>query len=151
MNQNISTPTLPAVPNVNSILISRYGGLASAVLALYGWATKLNLFLSRHLAILGNNASTDIRGADIVSATTIHITNSFHHVTGNATITTIVPPPEFAGGPVWLAQEGTWTLATGGNIEAAAAPISGQALQLIWIPKGGAGSAHPTSHWHPVM
>lgn len=151
MNQNINTPTLPAVPDINSVIHHKYDGLVKAVLMLHDWAKKLNLFLSGHLSDLGNNANVDIRGADIVSAGTIHITNTFHHVTGNATITTIIPPPEFAGGPVWLAQEGSWTIATGGNVESGASPSSGQALQLVWIPKGGAGSSHPTSHWHPVM
>jgi len=140
MRQGISTnPTPPQVPTFNG---ESYGKMAESIKHLFEWANKLSLWLNQYLTILTNNTSPVVAGSNIASAATIHILYDVHHVTGSATITNVIPPPSFSGGPIWLVQKGTWSLGTGGNIDASATPTSGHAVELIYHPQ--------IKEWHPV-
>lgn len=93
------------------------------------------------------NTQTQGVGPPIASAATIKITHAIHPVTGTAAISTIMPPAEQRGfeadkvtprytttftGPVWLLVTANWSLTTGGNIMAAANPVTGDNLVVIY-------------------
>lgn len=81
---------------------------------------------------------------------TLTLTARIHCVTGSSDITTIQASPGFVGWAYLISIGGGWTLATGGNIAAAASPGDGECLLVVydvftglWHPSGvGSGSPH---------
>ena len=146
MNQNVSTnPTPPQVPPdttaVNAIgprgeVNISFTDLVKAVRSLYIWAGKENTWLNQYLTQVAQTVNTGISefGAVLPSAATIKFTSSLHHISGSAAIDTIQVPPNFAGGPLWLVADGTWTLVTGGNIAHSASPAVGQCVCVVYDP-----------------
>lgn len=143
MSLTPTPPTVPALPGKN--VKPTYDELVTEVKKLYDWGSKMNLFLANYLQQLAQNSNTATAfpGPDLVAAPTIAITNAFHHVTGSGVITTVNPPKDFAGGPIFLGNEGSWSLGVGGNIEVAVTPLLHGLVELYWHPL-------PLAHWHPI-
>jgi hypothetical protein len=71
-------------------------------------------------------------GSPIASASSIAPQFGLHHVTGAATITTIVAPPHMQGGCITLIPDGPWSTGTGGNIATRTAAVLNRALIECW-------------------
>ena len=71
------------------------------------------------------------QGAELASADSIAVTDSFHAVTGSTTINTITGG--LPGMGLWLLRESgeTWALGSGGNVKASASTPTDRAILLV--------------------
>ncbi len=131
--QLVTNPNPPQAPSFDG---SSYSTVVASVKSLFNWAAQFagyyNAYTTQSSQII--NTATSGFGASLPSAVTIKITNALHHVTGSASISTIHVPPNFSGGPVWLVNNGSWMLITGGNIARAYTPSSEQCVCLVYAP-----------------
>lgn len=144
MNRQLPTsPSLPQPPTVPGTLAMSSDFRAWLKRAVEQFSADLVRSLNTDLTKVHDQINNAVQGVgpNLASATTISPTHPLHHVTGTAAITTITPPPGFSG-PIWLIADGTWTLATGGNIAAAVTAVDRLAVQLVYDPQ--------TSLWYPV-
>ena len=107
-----------------------------------------DLVLSTQTWALATHNSTQInqvwRGPDLVAAATITVSYPYHRVTGSAAISTISAIATFSGGIVYLLNDGSWSLTTGGNIASTFVPAAGALVSLMfdaitqmWYIQGG--------------
>ena len=138
-----SNPVIPTIPSFNG---EGYNGLVQSVSALYTWAKKLNKYLNDFQTQVSQSINTGISavGPNLVAASTIIFTSPIHHITGSAAISTVQVPPNFAGGPVYLINDGSWSLITGGNIARAVTPASHQCICLVYDAKKTVELFYPT-------
>lgn len=106
------------------------------------------------------NNSGVLPGPTLASATTITVSSSIHHVTGSASISTITPVATFAGGAVYLINDGSWQFVSGGNIATPYIPGAGELVTVVYstdtqkwyVPGqpasggGGGGTAGPPTN-----
>lgn len=70
-------------------------------------------------------------GPILVSGPTITVSNYIHHVSGTATIQTIVATANFTGS-VKLIADGAWSTGTSGNIQLAVAATPGRVYEFTY-------------------
>lgn len=69
----------------------------------------------------------------IASGATIAPTNSIHHISGTAAISTITVPPQCSPTcTISLVPDGAFTTTTGGNISLASTGVVNKVLILVW-------------------
>ena len=77
------------------------------------------------------NTQSQTFGAVLASATTVTLTNCFHHISGTAAIVNLIAPKGFTG-PVYLIPDGLWTTTTGGNIALASTAVVNKVLIMVY-------------------
>jgi len=111
----------PALPDFNQI--RTFEDVRGAVGRILEYLHQLN---GRHIQYFQHlrenlNQSATTQGPDLAATTTISPTQFMHVLTGTATITTILPPKDYAGQLMLFARDGFY-LATGGNLSLFSSP-----------------------------
>lgn len=157
MRRLLAPRRVPEMPVLEALPAPKFGDVGALRGALEHRHGRLVTFLRRVLEYVDQTTreavdqlNTQVQGIgpDIVSDTTVQVTHAIHRVSGSAAIDTIELPAEARGladetttrsvtsftGPLWLISSvgSTWTIATGGNIKAAASPAAGHHVALVY-------------------